>query len=87
MENVFKGIKRDNIEAIYNIALSDQKYTRGEIAEITKLSLATVTKVIDGLCQIGIVKLVYSDKVTIGRRSRYVTLNKERFCVVYDLSG
>ena len=84
MNDSLSCFKRENVLAVYNLITKSGKRSRTEISESTGISLPTVIKIVDVFAKAGMVRL---SSVTVnGRSAKYVSLNPEKYCIVFDLS-
>lgn len=80
------NIRRENIEAVFSEIIDRNGVSRSEIAEKTGLSLMTVGKVADLLCECGAV--VQSKPATgkSGRRAGFLSVSENIISLVCDIS-
>ena len=82
-----KTIKWESVKSIFNAITGADQISRAKISEITGLSLVTVGKVADALLDMDIITQEKQIKVTAGRRAGLLTINKEKFVLILDLSS
>ncbi len=84
--DVFQNVKSETIKKIYDLVTSGNQYSRKQICEMINVSDRTVGKVLKAYSKLGLVKLTYSKRGPIGRRSKLAGLHKEHFIIIYDMS-
>ncbi len=82
-----RNIRRENIEAVFREIAAHDSVSRSEIAEKTGLSLMTVGKVADLLCECG--AAVQSKPATgrSGRRAGFLSISSSIISLVCDISS
>lgn len=81
-----KSIKWESVNAIFSTIAETDVISRAEIAEATGLSLVTVGKVVDALLERNILHQEKEIRTSAGRRAGLLTLNANRFAIIFDLS-
>lgn len=81
-----KSIKWESVNAIFSTIAETKIISRAEIAEATGLSLVTVGKVADALLERNILHQEKEIRTSAGRRAGLLTLNANRFAIIYDFS-
>lgn len=81
-----KSIKWESVNAIFSTIAESQVISRAEIADATGLSLVTVGKVADALLERNILHQEKEIRTSAGRRAGLLTLNANRFAIIFDLS-
>lgn len=81
-----KSIKWESVNAIFSTIAEANIISRAEIADATGLSLVTVGKVADALLDRGILHQEKEVRSSAGRRAGLLTLNANRFAIIFDLS-
>ena len=82
-----KTIKWESVKSIFNAIAGAEQISRAKISDITGLSLVTVGKVADALLDMDIITQEKQIKVSAGRRAGLLTINKDKFVLVLDLSS
>lgn len=82
-----KTIKWESVKSIFGAIAGAEQISRAQISAITGLSLVTVGKVADALLDMDIITQEKQVKVTAGRRAGLLTINKEKFVLILDLSS
>ncbi|MBQ4290822.1 MAG: ROK family protein [Clostridia bacterium] len=79
-------IKQESVRAVFGAISHAERITRAEIAAQTGLSLMTVGKVVDVFLNRGIVKQVKEEKTASGRKAGLVSLNRDYYFLLIDLT-
>ncbi len=82
-----KTIKWESVKSIFNAITGENQISRAEISQITGLSLVTVGKVADALLAVDMITQEKQIKGTAGRRAGLLTINKEKYVLIIDLSS
>lgn len=82
-----KSIKRESVNAIFSVIANAEVTSRADIASSTGLSLVTVGKVVDALLERNILRQEKEVRSAAGRRAGMLTLNAQRFSIIFDLSS
>lgn len=90
MKNIsMNTIKAHNIKLIFDIIANNDTITRGEIAKLSKLSLMTVSNLVDHLDKLGVIH--HEDKEqtnAVGRKAELLAINKDaKKFIVLDLTS
>ena len=77
---------KDIVKSAARVIRKNGQMTRREIAEILPVSIMTVGKAIDFLCEIGVISETVPHTSGVGRKAGVLALS-EKYCVVIDLSS
>ena len=80
------GIKPSNARSVLQTISFHELTSRAEVAAETGLSLMTVGKVVDLLLDADILVQQKEERISAGRRAGLLSLNRQRYCMVLDLS-
>lgn len=81
------GIRRENIKSIFACICEREKISRHEISEATGLSLMTVGKMTDVLCERGVIEYERSETTSVGRKAKSIRLSSELYELVCEIAG
>lgn len=88
MNNIsLKSIKYESIKAIFTSIADSEKISRASISEKTDLSLVTVGKIADALLDLNVICQVKEIKPQAGRRAGLLSVNKDKFAVILDITS
>ena len=82
-----KSIKYESIKAIFTSIADTEKISRAAISGLTDLSLVTVGKIADALLEMNIISQVKEIRPQAGRRAGLLSVNEEKFTVIFDLTS
>ena len=80
------SIKRDSIRRVFACIKKKDLVSRLEISKETGLSLMTVGKIADDLADKNIITQQKGTAGSVGRKANYISLNKDNFSLILDLS-
>ena len=80
------SIKRDSIRRVFACIKKKDLVSRLEISKETGLSLMTVGKIADDLADKNIITQQKGAAGSVGRKANYISLNKDNFSLILDLS-
>ncbi len=80
------SIKRDSIRRVFASIWRKELVSRLEISKETGLSLMTVGKIADALADKGVIIQQKGNTGSVGRKASFISLNKDNFALVLDLS-
>ncbi len=80
------SIKRDSIRRVFACIKKKELISRLEISKETGLSLMTVGKIADALADKNIIIQQKGTTGSVGRKASYISLYKDNFALVLDLS-
>ena len=81
------SIKRDSIRRVFACIKKKECVSRLEISKETGLSLMTVGKIADALADKSVITQQKGITGTVGRKASYISLNKDNFALILDLSA
>lgn len=88
MNNIsLKSIKYESIKSIFTSIADAEKISRAAISELTDLSLVTVGKIADALLDMNVISQVKEVRPQAGRRAGLLSVNEEKFAVIFDLTS
>ncbi|MBQ8370908.1 MAG: ROK family protein [Clostridia bacterium] len=88
MNNIsLKSIKYESIKSIFTSIADSEKISRASISELTDLSLVTVGKIADALLDMNVISQVKEVRPQAGRRAGLLSVNEEKFTVIFDLTS
>jgi len=82
-----KSIKYESIKAIFTSIADAERISRAAISGLTDLSLVTVGKIADALLEMNIISQVKEIRPQAGRRAGLLSVNEEKFTVIFDLTS
>ncbi len=80
------SIKRDSIRRVFAAIRKKELISRLEISQEIGLSLMTVGKIADALADKGVIIQQKGTTGTVGRKASYISLDRDNFALVLDLS-
>lgn len=87
MNEKFKGIKTDKIEAIFEAALDNKYTTRNDISAHTGFSFVTVNNVVTALVEENVLRQSKGKDHSGSRRSRILAVKHKYWIGIYNLSA
>jgi predicted NBD/HSP70 family sugar kinase len=75
MFSKYNAISKGRMNVILKSILNDKRVTRNRLADLLKLSPSSISKYINTLMEMGLIKETEQERSTGGRRSSYIELN------------